>query len=484
MANRNHSKEPGIIMMALTRLRPAFINGKIYKPVSPEDPEIRALAKDIAARGLLEALVISSDGVIISGHRRFAACQLLGWKRVPVRRYPIRSTEAHFAATLVSFNQQRVKTPAEHIREQIVQMDPANAHNELLAEQVAVRARAYQRVEQTGLRILDPDAAPLRHHISAEKWPMLEAAQAVLQQYQDYWPLTLRQVHYRLLTRKVLRNTLKPDSLYVNTTTCYKDLSQLLTRARLSGLVPWQALHDPTRPHESWRRWPHAGAYLREQLEEFLGGYYRDLLQSQPAYVELVVEKITVQDIAERAAVAYQCPVGVGRGFTSQSSLHDTAERFRASGKDHFILLIAGDLDPAGEDIVASWTASLRDEHDIRGDITAVKVAVNADQVNTFCLAPMPVKEGSTKGQQSKVERFREEHGDSVYELEAFEPDVLQRELRAAIGLVLDLKRFRQEQERQSREARQLLAVRDQLRPLLLNIDLDADADAADEGDH
>jgi hypothetical protein len=198
-----------------------------------------------------------------------------------------------------------------------------------LAHRKIEAAKAYQRVGEAGLRILGQGRARRRSCISDAKKPMLDAAISVIDQYEDYWPLTLRQIHYRLLGRGVLRNASKPDSLYTNTQQCYKDLSDLLTRARLDGCIPWESMHDPTRPRTQWQQWEDVGSYMREQLGGFLGGYKRNLLQSQPAYVELVVEKITVQNIAERAAAYYHVPVGAGRGYTSVTSLDQTAERYR-----------------------------------------------------------------------------------------------------------------------------------------------------------
>lgn len=298
------------------------------------------------------------------------------------------------------------------------------------------------------------------------KRPMLDAAVAVLEQYRSYWPLTLRQVHYRLLTRQVLRNA-KTGLPYTNTSQSYKDLSDLLNRARLLGLVPWESMHDPTRPRTDWRQWENAGAYVREELDGLLGGYKRNLLQTQPAYVELVVEKITVQDIAERAAGHYHVPVGVGRGYTSATSLDETADRFFASGKDHFVLLIAGDLDPEGENISATWGGCLRDEHGVT-NLTTVKVGVNPDQVREFGLQPLPVKESS-----SRAAGFAAVHGTSVYELEAFEPEQLQRVIRDAIRGVLDLRLFAEEQRKESEDARQLMAYKRVVRDALKGCGLD-----------
>jgi hypothetical protein len=448
-------------LVPLSRLKPATVNDTIYKAVALDDPTIVDLGQGIAAKGLLEPIVATLDDVIVSGHRRRAGCQVAGLEKVPVRRIDMVSTDPRFESYLVSFNQQRVKSAAEQIREEVIRTSPEDAYDALLTHRAAEAARAQGRLDDAGLRILDPSTARRRSGISPAKRPMLDAAVMVIDQYEDYWPLTLRQIHYRLLGRFVLRHTKKPKSVYVNTEQCYKDLSNLLTRARLAGEVPWESMHDPTRPRTAWLKWDSAGPYVREQLDGFLLGYRRELLQSQPAYLELVVEKITVQDIAERAAGYFQVPVGVGRGYTSVTSLEETARRFRRSNKDQFVLLIAGDFDPEGENICQTWAACLRDEHGI-DDLTVAKIGVNPDQIARYELAPLPVKTTS-----SRAAGFQAAHGRDVYELEAFEPDQLQAIIRDAIRDVLDLDLFAEEQRREAEDARYLMAVRKQAQEAL-----------------
>jgi hypothetical protein len=451
----------------LHRLREAVLNDRIYKPIDLDDPSIKELGRDIAEKGILDPLVITLDDVIVSGHRRRGGALVAGLDAVPVRRISIDSADPRFDAYLVACNMQRVKTPAEQIKEEIVRTRPEDAYLELLKHRAGEAAGIDGRVEESGLRVLDPKAARARSAVSAAKRPMLDAALAVIEQYRDYWPLTLRQVHYRLLTRHVLRNAKKPASVYVNSPQCYKDLSDLLTRARLAGLVPWTSMHDPTRPRTRWPRWDNVAPYMRQQLDKLLGDYHRDLLQGQPAYVELVVEKITVHDIAKRAARPYQVPVSVGRGYSSVTSLDETAARFRASGKDRFILLIAGDFDPEGENICETWAACLRDEHGVE-NLTTIKVGVNPDQIGKYNLSPLPVKKKS-----SRAARFEAAHGGDVYELEAFEPDVLQEIIRDAIRRVLDMGLFAQEELREPEDARCLMACRRQVQELLKGCDLE-----------
>jgi hypothetical protein len=451
--------------VSIHRLTPAVLNDKVYKPIDSNDPAIIALAKDIAEKGVLDPLVVTTDNVIVSGHRRYTAAEEARCAKVPVRRLNISSDHPQFAEYLVSFNSQRVKTPIEQIREEVVRTSPDDAHNSLLIRQDHETAQAYKRIEGNGFRILNGKSARRRSAISDAKRPMLQAAIAVVEQYQNYWPLTLRQIHYRLLGKGVLRNAEHSDSTYINTEQCYKDLSNLLTRARIAGELPWEAMHDPTRPHTSWVGYDAVGQYIRRELDGFLCGYHRNLLRGQSAYIELVVEKITVQEIAERAAGRFHVPVGVGRGYSSVTSLEETAERFRACGKDTFILLIAGDLDPEGEDISATWAACLRDEHGVE-NLTPVKLGVNPDQVVAYNFSPLPIKEKS-----SRAAVFQAKYGKDVYELESFEPDILQDIFRNGIRGALDLEAFAAEQQRQAEDARVIGAVRKQVIDLLKDCD-------------
>jgi ParB family transcriptional regulator, chromosome partitioning protein len=48
--------------------------------------DIEALAKSIAANGLLHPITVDATGNLLAGARRLAACKQLGWSEMPVRR--------------------------------------------------------------------------------------------------------------------------------------------------------------------------------------------------------------------------------------------------------------------------------------------------------------------------------------------------------------------------------------------------------------
>src|ERR1700730_9780887 len=78
---------------SLDSIKPAPENKDVYRPIAFDDPEIRELAKSIKKRGILEPPLISRDGFIISGHRRYIAALLAGLEEIPVKIHPISREE-------------------------------------------------------------------------------------------------------------------------------------------------------------------------------------------------------------------------------------------------------------------------------------------------------------------------------------------------------------------------------------------------------
>src|SRR5262245_48475109 len=111
-----------IIELPIESVRPSPENDELYHPPSPSDPTILALAKSIRSRGVQEPLVVTQDKWILSGHRRHYAAKLAGLRTVPCRIVPFRRDEdvKKFVRELPEYNQQRVKTFDEVVREEIV----------------------------------------------------------------------------------------------------------------------------------------------------------------------------------------------------------------------------------------------------------------------------------------------------------------------------------------------------------------------------
>lgn len=448
----SHAKPNRVFDVSLADVRTSPENDRLYRPVNPSDPEIQALAQSIRRHGIMEPLVVTRDGWILSGHRRFAAARLVGVERIPCRIASIRRTDDPdtFVRMLRECNRYREKTLDEKLREEIVSADPHEAYESLLAHR-----RRKSDMSDSGLAALEIGGHKRRKAISVAKHAMLLAAQAVIADRRDFWPLSDRSIHYALLNDPPLRHTAKPQSTYCNDRASYQDLTDLLTRARLVGEIPWEAIADETRPVVLWQADPDPQPFIRRELNGFLKGYWRDYQQSQSIHVEIIAEKLTIRGMVEPVAQRYCLPLTIGRGYCSIIPRRELAQRFRLSGRDQLVALMLSDFDPDGENIAESFARSLRDDFGVTG-ITAIKVALTAQQVKALALPPqMKAKAGS-----SSYRRFTARHGDDVYELEAMPPADLQRALSEAIEQVLDLKAFNAEIKKERQDAAFIETIR------------------------
>jgi hypothetical protein len=458
--------------MRLTRIKPSPENARLYAPVREDDPDILALAESIRQHGVREALILTADRYILSGHRRFAAARLAGLATVPVRvlgNVKRDGNVAEFVGLLREHNRQRVKSFDEVLREEAASADPKESYRRLLEH------RKQKYYEAGWLPSMDWEEicrlTRERNVISEAKWPFLDAILAVLKKYQRFWPRTDRQVHYFLLNDPPLRHASKPHSIYRNEVASYKSLCELLTRARLGGDVPWEAIHDPTRPVLTWRVWDSVGPFLRAEIDGFGKGYYRNLMRSQPSHIEIIAEKDTLRTIIQPVAADYTIPLIVGRGYCSLPPRRALAERFKASGKDNLLVLFLTDHDPDGEQIGFSFVASMLRDFGLRDfgsvpKIKPVKVALTAEQVREYKLPPRMV----AKEDSRNYKRFIEKHGETVHELESVEPEILQQLLRDAIDNLIDVDLFNQEVDREQEEAAKLEIVREKMAVALRGI--------------
>src|SRR5262249_34479979 len=127
----------------------------------------------------------------------------------------------------------------------------------------------------------------------------------------------------------------KPGSVYRNDRNSYKALSDLLTRARLIGKVQMDVIADETRPVTLYTGFETTRPFLRQALNNFLKGYYRNLQQSQPNHIEIIGEKNTVQSVLKPIALEYCIPMTIGRGYCSVPPRYKMAQRFQRSGKEN-----------------------------------------------------------------------------------------------------------------------------------------------------
>jgi hypothetical protein len=455
--NGQQGKLHHVRVLPLGSIIPAPENDEVYNAIAWNDPEIHQLARSIKEHGLQEPILVSQDGYIISGHRRRVAAYIAKLALVPVRVHPISRAEnpEEFLRLLVEMNSQRIKSASVLLHESMVKIDPKEAHQQIVND----RKEKEEERSATFLSAIDPLDDGERCVISPAKKPFLDAIRRILEEQREYWPVSDRQIHYRLLGPDApLTHASKPDSRYVNDKSSYRKLTDLLARGRVARLIPWQAIDDVTRPVNTHSAFWNAAQFYRQQFDNLLKGYWRNLQQSQPHHVEIVAEKLTVQTILQRVAQEYTIPLTISRGMSSLPPKKAIESRYLTSGKEKLILLVVSDLDPAGDAIAEDLVKSFRRDFDIY-DIEAYKAALTIEQVEEFDLQPSMEAKDTSPTYPAFVERYGIT---DAYELEAMDPADLANALEEAVKDVLDLDLFNEELAKEEADSKQIVAVRKQ----------------------
>jgi ParB-like nuclease family protein len=441
-------------LLSIHAISPSAENGRLYRPVTEDDPATIELADSIREHGILEPLVVSADGYIISGHRRHMAAQVAGLKKVPCRVLDIRRGDGEeanddFLRLLREHNRHRIKTRDELLREAFITVDPNKAHRALTAYR--------KRKSKIKVATIEIREAQRRKEISPAKMAFLSTIKRIIFALEEFWPLSLRQIHYQILNEPPLIHSAKPDSCYRNDKRSYAALIDLVTRARHEGYIDYDVIDDPTRPVTISPVQPNLSTYYDQQMKDLLNGYWRDLMQSQPNLIEIVVEKNTLKTIAEPVALEFCIPLTIGRGQCSTRPLYNIAERAKRCGKEKLIILAVSDLDPDGDAIAHSLGQRLRDDFNIQ-NVEVIKCALTMAQVFKLNL---PEKYERAKVDSPNYSRYVEGYNsDSVWELEAVPPKVLQKLLTDAIDGVIDREAFNAEVRQERADAAHNAAVR------------------------
>jgi hypothetical protein len=155
----------------------------------------------------------------------------------------------------------------------------------------------------------------------------------------DY-PVTLRGVYYRVVSMGAVEKT--EDG--------YRLIGRELLKLRREGCVPYHWITDGTR----WITKPTTWSGVDEMLEDAASSYRKQLWHDQNISVELFTEKDAISGVILPVTEEWDVPLGVLRGYASESFCHSVAEGLKASPKDRTFIYQLGDHDPSGLD---AWRA-------------------------------------------------------------------------------------------------------------------------------
>jgi hypothetical protein len=233
--------------------------------------------------------------------------------------------------------------------------------------------------------------------------------------------------------------------------------------------VPWEAIEDRTRITLSSGGWADQEHFVEDEMEHFLTGYRRDLLQSQAVALEIWVEKDALSRVCHKVALPYCVPVIVARGFSSISYVHECRKRVEANddASKRTVILYFGDLDPSGWEMLPAMLETLQGEMDLGDLVEGKRCALTVDQVETYSL---PRSLDALKPTDSRAKKYMARFGNLAVELDALPPATLESLVRRAIEENLDLSNFEVEREREELERASLAAIRRKVEGLIEDI--------------
>ena len=233
-------------------------------------------------------------------------------------------------------------------------------------------------------------------------------------------PMTLRQVFYKLVSRRVIEKT---EAEYDST------VGRLVKEMRLGGQLPWHWVTDNTRGQRKVR----TQRSVEGALQDTARFYRRDIWDDQPEYVEIWSEKDAISGVLWPAVAEWHVPLMITRGYPSLSFMNETAVTLRDVKRPVHIAYL-GDWDPSGLDIQRNVEQRLR-EFAPEVDLDFRRLAVTQDQIREYALLTRP-----TKGTDSRAKRFR---GESV-EVDAIDSNTLRAMVEAFITGFIDERRLDQ----------------------------------------
>lgn len=265
----------------------------------------------------------------------------------------------------------------------------------------------------------------------AEARERVEQCVQIVREYQAQGlVLTLRQLYYQFVSRDLIPNTERS----------YKNLGNLVSKARLAGMLDWDAIEDRGRRPDT----PQQFRDVAHLVEVAINAYKLPRWGGQRWYAELWVEKAALAGVLEPLARKWHVTLMVNKGYSSTSALYESAQRFLANAPSREngdydrdtpcerALFYLGDHDPSGEDMV-------RDIHDrlrlFTGGLPILveKLALTMKQIEQYDPPPNPAKMSD-----SRASKYVDKHGDESWEVDALEPSVLQEIINDAFENIVD----------------------------------------------
>lgn len=249
---------------------------------------------------------------------------------------------------------------------------------------------------------------------------LVDTAEGVIDDFSAQgYILTLRQLYYQLVGAALIPNTERS----------YKNLGNLITKARMAGLIDWESIEDRGRNFMA----PGTEEDLKRLIRRARETINFDRWGGQEYYVEVWVEKEALGNVIAKACDPTDTPYLACKGYLSASEAWRAGRRLRRRrdcGQSPVIIHL-GDHDPSGIDM----TRDNQDRLSLFSEdwVTVERIALNMDQVDLYDPPPNPTKLSDTRAGD-----YIDEYGPHSWELDALRPSVIEELITDKIEEYID----------------------------------------------
>lgn len=287
--------------------------------------------------------------------------------------------------------------------------------------------------------------AYVQKKFTAPVMEIIRQANIIIQEYeQQGYSLTLRQLYYQFVARDIISNQQSE----------YKKLGDIISNARLAGLVSWTAIEDRTRNLMGLNNYNGPASAVRSARAD----YRIDLWANQSWRPEVWVEKEALAGVVGSICNKLRVNFFAVRGYNSQSEQWNAGRRFADYIKkgQRPIVFHLGDHDPSGIDM----TRDNRDRLEMFAGtpIIVQRLALNMNQIEELNPPPNPVK-----SLDSRADDYKDKFGDSSWELDALDPRYITDLIKGAVSRIRNEELWDEALEQEVADKRELDDIIDTL---------------------
>lgn len=263
------------------------------------------------------------------------------------------------------------------------------------------------------------------HKFNRASLELIGKVNNILREYSvQGYRLSLRQLYYQLVARAIIENSVKS----------YKRAGNLISDARLAGLVDWGMIEDRGRETNFLNHWDNPAEIVRDASRWFRTYKW----EGQRNYCEVMVEKDALSGILLPVCQELDIRFTANKGYSSSSAMYDIGKRlariWRADGIDEIYIFYFGDHDPSGIDMTRDITERLcLFSRGLIDHVNVHRLALNWNQVEEWQPPENPAKESD-----SRYQSYADEFGESSWELDAVEPRTLADLVRENVQALID----------------------------------------------